>query len=169
MLQSAGGSLLMIGLCASAPALAQESAKDCALCPEMVIVPTGIAVLGAASWDSYQLADELPERTFYISTPFAVSRHEITRAQFDVFVTATQRDVGGNCLSDRKRRGDWVIQPNTTFRDPGFEQGDDHPVACVSWDDARAYVDWLNTQTPGGYRLLSEVEWEYVARAGAEE
>ncbi len=80
---------------------------------------------------------------------------------------ATNRAVHGDCLSDRVQRGSWVIEAGVTFRDPGFSQTGDHPVACVNWDEARAYVAWLNTQTHGGYRLLTEVEWEYVARAGA--
>jgi formylglycine-generating enzyme required for sulfatase activity len=74
--------------------------------------------------------------------------------------------VGGDCLSDRRQRGNWVYDAETTFRDPGFSQTGNHPVACVNWDEAQAYVDWLNTQTRGGYRLLTEVEWEYVARGG---
>ena len=95
-----------------------------------------------------------------------MSRYEITREQYEAFVRATGRRVGGDCLSDRRQRGNWVYDAETTFRDPGFSQTGTHPVACVNWDEAQAYVDWLNTQTRGGYRLLTEVEWEYVARGG---
>jgi len=95
-----------------------------------------------------------------------VSRYEITRDQYEAFVRATGRRVEGDCLSDRRQRGNWVYDAETTFRDPGFSQTGNHPVACVNWDEAQAYVDWLNTQTRGGYRLLTEVEWEYVARGG---
>ena len=53
------------------------------------------------------------------------------------------------------------------WRNPGFEQGDDHPAVCVSWDDAKAYAGWLAQKTGRKYRLLSEAEWEYAALAGA--
>lgn len=141
--------------------------RDCEHCPEMVVIPAGTAILGAGADDKFRNADELPERRFIIREPFAVSRYEITRDQYEAFVSATNRAVGGDCLTDRRKRGDWQYDAATTFRDPGFEQGDDHPVACVNWDEAQAYVAWLNAQTNGGYRLLTEVEWEYVARGGA--
>ena len=143
------------------------STRDCVHCPEMVVIPAGTALLGAGADDKFRNADELPERTFTIRQAFAVSRYEITLDQYEAFVHATNRPVGGDCLTDRRKRGDWQYDAATTFRDPGFVQEGDHPVACVNWDEAQAYVAWLNTQTKGGYRLLTEVEWEYVARGGA--
>ena len=141
--------------------------RDCEHCPEMVVIPAGAALLGAGAEDKFRNADELPERTFAIREPFAVSRYEVTLDQYEAFVRATNRPVGGDCLTDRRKRGDWQYDAATTFRDPGFVQAGDHPVACVNWDEAQAYIAWLNTQTSGGYRLLTEVEWEYVARGGA--
>ena len=158
------GVALLEGCSLAGPA---ASLRDCADCPEMVTVPAGIAILGASADDRQRRSDELPERRFTIRVPFAVSRHEITRDQYEAFVHATGRRVEGNCLTHRRQRGNWVYDAETTFRDPGFSQTGDQPVACVSWDEAKAYVDWLNTQTQGGYRLLTEVEWEYVARGGA--
>lgn len=148
---------------------ARESMRDCADCPVMVVVPTGTAILGAGHTDPFRRPDEVPERTFTISEPFAVSRHEITRDEYEAFVRDTQRGVFGDCLTDRRRRGEWVVDAETTFRDPGFAQTGAHPVACVSWIEAQAYIAWLNMRTDGGYRLLTEVEWEYVARGGATE
>lgn len=134
----------------------------------MVTVPAGVATLGATAADPHRRPDELPERSFTIREPFAVSRHEITRHQYEAFVRATGRSVGGDCLTDRRQRGNWAYDAGTTFRDPGFSQDGNHPVACVNWEEARAYVGWLDTQARGGgYRLLTEVEWEYVARGGA--
>jgi len=133
----------------------------------MVVVPAGTAILGAADSDLFRNPDETAARTFEIRAPFVVSRYEVTRDQYEVFVHATRRAIEGNCLTDRSKRGNWVFDAGTTFRDPGFPQRSDHSVACVSWDDAQAYVVWLNSQTDGGYRLLTEIEWEYVSRASA--
>lgn len=159
-------SVIVVSGCTSASV--RNAGRDCGHCPELVVIPAGTALLGAAPDDSFAQADEMPERTFAIREPFAVSRYEITRDQYEAFVRATNRAVGGDCLTDRRQLGDWQYDEATTFRDPGFPQQGDHPVACVSWDDAQAYVAWLNTQTNGGYRLLTEVEWEYVARGGAQ-
>lgn len=145
----------------------RTGSRDCAHCPEMVVVPAGTAILGAAASDLFRNPDETPARAFEIRAPFAVSRYEVTLDEYEGFVRATRHAIEGHCLTDRSRLGTWVLDAGTTFRDPGFPQQGDHPVACVSWDDAQAYVAWLNAQTDGGYRLLTEVEWEYVARASA--
>ena len=61
--------------------------------------------------------------------------------------------------------GKWEERSGRNWRDPGFGQTDNHPVVCVNWSDAQAYVEWLSSETGEEYRLLSESEWEYVARA----
>lgn len=162
-------SLLLLILAASGCASTEgyKVARDCEHCPEMVRIPAGTAILGAGAEDKFRNPDELPERRFTLNEAFLVSKYEITLDQYEAFVRATNRAVGGDCLTDRRKRGDWQYDATTTFRDPGYTQGSDHPVACVNWDEAQAYVAWLNTQTSGGYRLLTEVEWEYVARGGA--
>jgi sulfatase modifying factor 1 len=139
----------------------------CTHLPAMVTIPPGVAIVGAHESNAFRNMDEIPQRTVEISRPFQVSKFEITRGEYAAFVAATDRTVAGNCLTDRTQRGNWVYDPNTTFRDPGFAQADNHPVACVSYDEAKAYVAWLNSTTSGGFRLLTEAEWEYVARAGA--
>lgn len=141
--------------------------KDCADCPAMIRIPAGNATFGSVAGALYSRPDELPRRTLRIAKPFAVSRYEITRGEYDAFVRAANYPVGGDCLTDRRKLGDWQYDAATTYRDPGFEQADDHPVACVSFEDAQAYVAWLNSVTAGGYRLLTELEWEYVAAANA--
>ena len=85
-----------------------------------------------------------------ISQPFEVSRHEITREQFKFFLNS---------------RG--IASPHSVWDDPRYyAQEADHPATHVSWNDAQAYLQWLNRETGQDYRLLSEAEWEYVARAG---
>ncbi len=119
--------------------------------PEMVFIPGGRFRMGGDIQGGGR-AREKPVHTVTIK-PFAVGKYEITRAQFEAFVDATNYDAGNT---------------GNTWRNPGFSQTGQHPVVGVSWDDARAYIAWLNGRTGKRYRLLSESEWEYVARAGTE-
>ena len=109
--------------------------------PEMVVVPAGSFSMGCVSGlDCYD--DEKPVREVTISQPFAVSKHEITFEDYDRFSAPDAVDDGG---WGRGRL----------------------PVMRVSWNDASDYAAWLSAQTGESYRLLSEAEWEYVARAGS--
>jgi formylglycine-generating enzyme required for sulfatase activity len=116
--------------------------------PEMVVVPAGMFVMGSPDGEPERPPSEGPRHAVMFAHPFAVGRHAVTRGQFAAFVNA----------ADFKASGRW--------RDPGFRQDDSHPVVNISWDDARTYAAWLAEITGRPYRLLSEAEWEYVARAG---
>lgn len=140
---------------------------SCPDCPEMVVIPAGRFTMGSPDDEVGRGRDEGPRQIIDIAAPFAVSRFEITRHQYERFVRATHRPVSGGCITDRRKVGDWKPDRRTTFRDPGYRQSGKHPVVCVSWYDARAYVDWLSSVTGARYRLLTEAEWEYVARAGS--
>lgn len=138
--------------------------RDCAECPQMVVVPSGRFRMGSPNDEAGRDDDEGPRRTVRIDAPFAVGVFEVTRAQFETFVDETGWRTGSAC---RRPEGDsWVNTSGLTWLDPGYSQTSDHPVVCVSWRDAGAYVDWLVRKTGQPYRLLSEAEWEYVARAG---
>lgn len=140
---------------------------DCAACPAMVVVPAGTFVMGSPETEPGRDKDESPQRRITFDRAFAVSRTEVTRGQYAAFAKATGRTASTGCWSDRDGDGKMAADPASTWMDTGFDQSDEHPVVCVNWDDARAYVEWLNTQTGGKtYRLLSEAEWEYAARAG---
>jgi formylglycine-generating enzyme required for sulfatase activity len=139
---------------------------DCAVCPEMIVVPAGVFTMGSPEDEPGRGADEGPRKRVSIPAPLAVSRYEITLGEYEVFLRETGRPVQGNCVTDRAKPGTWSPEPKTTLRDPGFPQAPDHPVVCVSWDDAQAYVTWINARTSGSYRLLTEAEWEFAARAG---
>ncbi|MEQ1493862.1 MAG: SUMF1/EgtB/PvdO family nonheme iron enzyme, partial [Terricaulis sp.] len=144
-----------------------QTFRDCADCPEMVVIPAGSFTMGSPASEPTRSADEGLQRRITFATNFAVGRFEVTRGQYAAFTRATGRAASNNCYTDRDNNGSWEQDANGTWRDPGYAQGEDHPVVCVSWDDAQAFVQWLNSQTRGGYRLLSEAEWEYAARAGA--
>jgi formylglycine-generating enzyme required for sulfatase activity len=117
--------------------------RDCENCPEMVEVPAGKFMMGSTDGDS----DEKPPHEVHIDKPIAVGRYEITFDEWEGCVK------DGGCVK------------NKTPNDEGWGRAR-HPVINISWNDAREYVDWLSRKTGKTYRLLSEAEWEYAARAG---
>ena len=132
--------------------------RDCPDCPEMVVVPPGTFRMGSSEGED----NERPVRNVRLGI-FAIGRNEVTRAEYVAFATATDHaSEGCNVVDDR---GDLRWNPRASWLDPGFEQEDRHPVVCVGWDDALAYVRWLGARTGERYRLPSEAEWEYAARA----
>ena len=136
--------------------------RDCAECPEMVVVPAGSYRMGSPSYEQGRQEREGPVHEVTIAAPFAVGVYEVTVAEFRRFVDETGYSAGsswstfepGEC---RAGRG---------WRNPGFGQNGRHPVTCVNWDDAQAYAAWLSRETGEEYRLPSESEWEYAARGG---
>jgi formylglycine-generating enzyme required for sulfatase activity len=139
--------------------------RDCPSCPEMVVIAPGSFTMGEGA--PVDADDELPAHEVAIAEPFAAAAREVTRGEFARFVAATGHDAGDACqlLTD----GVWKLVSGNSWRDPGYPQQDDHPVACVSWHDAAAYVAWISGEAGRPYRLLSEAEWEYVARAGGDD
>jgi formylglycine-generating enzyme required for sulfatase activity len=152
---------------ASGPAQAAESYRDCADCPLMVTVPGGSFSMGSSpsGISSAVSVDETPQHDVAVKQ-FAMSVTEVTRDQFDAFVRATGHQAGGPCLVYSKAEYKLVESNANDWRDPGFSQGGNHPVVCVNWNDAKAYVRWLSQKTGKNYRLPTEAEWEYAARAG---
>jgi formylglycine-generating enzyme required for sulfatase activity len=124
----------------------QDVFKECDKCPEMVVVPAGTFTMGSPENEANRDPQEGPQHSVTISKPFAAGRFAVTFDEWDV------------CVADGGCNG---YEPN----DQGWGHGR-LPVINVSWDDAKAYVGWLSRKTGKPYRLLSEAEREYAARAG---
>ncbi|MCY4573865.1 MAG: formylglycine-generating enzyme family protein [Gemmatimonadetes bacterium] len=147
---------LALGFAAAAlpgpgPLVAQEAGgtfRDCEACPLMVIAPGGSFMMGSPSDEEGRFDLEGPQREVTIGSPFAVGVYEVSFEEWDACVNA------GGCAG---------YSPG----DEGWGRGR-RPVINVSWEDAQTYVQWLSQESGEDYRLLSEAEWEYVARAGTE-
>jgi len=124
----------------------RECAKDC---PEMVVVPAGEFMMGSPPTEKGRMPDEGPQHRVTIARPFAVSKYDVTFIDWDACVS-----VGGCPREGRAGDVDWGR--------------DTRPVIYVSWDDAQQYVAWLSKMTGKPYRLLSDAEYEYAARAGTQ-
>ena len=136
---------------------------DCDGCPELVVIPAGTFRMGSPASEEGRYDNEGPQHSVTLRS-FALGRTEVTRAEYAAFVTATGHGSGGGCtVFDGSQ---WDTDDDASWREPGFSQGGGHPVVCVNWRDAQAYVAWLSRETGSSYRLPSESEWEYAARSG---
>ncbi len=149
--------LFSITGCVGTPAPeAGASFRDCPECPEMVTVPAGRFLMGSPADERERRRFEGPRHWVDIARPFAVGRYEVTFDEWDACVEA------GGCPGHRRWHKGWR---RLGADDEGWGRGR-RPAIKASWNDAKAYVAWLTTRTGRRYRLLSEAEWEYVARAG---
>jgi formylglycine-generating enzyme required for sulfatase activity len=123
----------------------KDSFKECTNCPQMVVVPAGSFVMGSPSSEPGRKPNEDPQHKLTIGRAFAVSKFELSFADWDACVSH------GGC--------------DAHISDGGFGRSV-QPVINVTWENARHYVAWLSALTGKPYRLLSEAEYEYAARAG---
>ena len=130
--------------CGQGPTEPGTKFRDCPECPEMVVVPAGSFMMGSPESEWGRFVNESPVHRVTIGRPFAVGVYEVTLVEWDACVS------GGGC-------GRYSPSGTNLSR---------RPVIYVGWNDAKAYVEWLSRKTGEEYRLLSESEWEYVARAG---
>jgi formylglycine-generating enzyme required for sulfatase activity len=146
---------------------AGSSFDDCGgaeWCPRMIVVPAGSFMMGSPQGEAGRDKHEQPQHRVTLKS-FGVGQFDITRAQYTAFMHDTGTAAGGNCYKF-DHGGKWARDPLTTWDSPGFNQGGLEPVVCVSWQDAQDYAKWLSKKTGKTYRLVTEAEWEYAARAG---
>ena len=128
-------------------------------------VPPGCFLMGNTFGDAYHI--EMPMHEACINS-FQISPYPVTRGEFERFVIET-----GYRTEAEKNDGCYIYDSNSwrkdaaaNWRSPGFKQEDNHPVVCVSWNDAVSYAQWLTRKNGRNYRLPTEAEWEYAARSG---
>ncbi len=138
--------------------------RDCSYCPEMVAVPPGKLSIDPPEGEIGQADSVQTPHSVEISRALGVGRYEVTRAQFARFAQESGHAASGGCYA--WNGGRYEQDAAKDWRKPGFAQTDRDPVVCVNWGDAKAYAEWLSKKTGRRYRLLTEAEWEYAARAG---
>jgi formylglycine-generating enzyme required for sulfatase activity len=118
----------------------KDAFKECATCPEMIVVPAGSFTMGSPESEPGRSSEESPQHAVTLARQLAVGRFAVTFDEWDACV------ADGGCN--------------------GYKPSDQGPVINVSWDDAKAHMAWLSKKIGRAYRLLSEAEREYVTRAG---
>jgi formylglycine-generating enzyme required for sulfatase activity/tetratricopeptide (TPR) repeat protein len=144
----------------------RDRLKDGSLGPKMVWIPAGRFRMGDIQGDGDD--DEKPVHEVSVAR-FAMSQYEVRVGEFWQFVNATgyktEAEKGDGCYS---YKGGWKKLKEANWLNSYLSQNENHPVVCVSWNDANAYAKWLSEETGQKYRLPTEAEWEYAARAGTE-
>ena len=161
--------------------------QDCTVCPVMIEIPPGQFNMGSKLTDAESQGDEVPEHTVKINYSFAVGKYEVSVKEYQSFISETGTKDKGCYIRETiptmnypdeglkeeipAKDGsagliDWIEDADKDWESPGYPQGDDHPVVCVNWYEAVEYTSWLSQKTGKSYRLLTEAEWEYSARAG---
>jgi formylglycine-generating enzyme required for sulfatase activity len=142
---------------------------------EFCRIPAGEFLMGSSEPDRFgkYSRSESPAHRARVSRPFWMARHEVTVGMFRRFVNATgyrtdaERD-GHGCNGLNLTTGAVERRPEWIWSSPGFGQTDNHPVVCVTWQDAQAFCRWLSGIEDRDYRLPTEDEWEYSCRAGSQ-
>lgn len=159
---------------AAEPAIIQVNIiQDCEACPKLIVLEPGTFTLGADQEEGRRWkmldrmsANEGPRVEVTVERRFALGQMEITHGQFAGFIQETGFKTKKGCF--HLTSAGWSVQPKLNWEDPGYAVTDDHPVACIKRPAILAYIDWLSEKTGKSYRLPSEAEYEYAARAGSD-
>ena len=127
---------------------------------DLVRIPAGEFYMGSENGDEDASDDEKPRHKVRISGPFWLGKYKVTVGQFKRFVGATDYETEAE-----KDKDEWTWRKPNYSAYTGFDQTDEHPVVCVSWNDAKAYCAWVAEKTGAKVRLPREAEWEYSCRA----
>ena len=119
-----------------------DSFKECDQCPVVVVVPSGSFMMGSPDNELGRLPIEGPQHSVIIGKPFAIGKFEVTVDQFGTFVKDTGYETGSKCLT--LEDGLIAERAGRNWFSPGFAQTGAHPVTCISWTDAKAYLSWLS-------------------------
>lgn len=138
--------------------------QDCPDCPAMIVIRGGEFMMGSSENEKGHQKDESPQHKVSIKK-LAVGQYEVTRKEYKSFLKETGYKVQNECFFLVDGKPEKVI--NRPFLNNGYPQINKHPATCISWYDAIAYTKWLSRKTGKKYRLLTESEWEYVARVGS--
>lgn len=134
--------------------------KDCPACPVMIAIQPGFTAVGSPASEPGHGPDEAPVKRVSVPT-FMVGKYEITVGQYAAFVEESGHTSAKGCMIGGQRVAD------ASWKNPGYPQTNNFPVVCITSADMTAYIAWLKVKTGRRYRLPSESEWEYVARAGS--
>lgn len=175
-MKSLSFALVLVALAAGSASAAEDAVvvvkpakivRDCPNCPEMVVVPPGKFLMGTpgGSDEFDEDTGESPQIAVNIEKAFGLGKTEVTTAEYSEFVRESGYKPSTGCRLWNDR---WLTDPKSDWRGDGLRKPPKptFPVTCVSWNDAQAYAIWLSKKTGKSYRLPSESEWEYAARAG---
>ncbi len=147
--------------------------QDCETCPVMIEVRAGDFLMGSAVADRLidprtgkPATNDGPQHAVTFADAFAIGKYEVTVAEYGVFIAATGYTTTDRCM-DFSKEDSFSFNKELDWNNTGFDQAPSQPVVCVSFFDAEAYAEWLSQETGANYRLPTEAEWEYTARAGA--
>ncbi|MCF8208668.1 MAG: SUMF1/EgtB/PvdO family nonheme iron enzyme [Rhodoferax sp.] len=160
-----------------------KTIKDCADCPELVVIPAGSFTMGSSASEQQHAQQQGAQKTWTDREgpqhlvqvgAFLLGKTEVSVGQWRAFTAATsyrtdaERNAGTvkGCYAMDVVDGKWDWREGRSWKNPGWTVEDNEPVICISWNDASAYVQWMRKRTGLNYSLPSEAQWEYAVRAG---